>query len=145
MLTIKLQHPTDVIIRCTMLDYLKEIGPDKAKKKLANKYKDIFYEYTTTDDEVLYDFIWDKLLFELDLDSLNNIMNHLEDEVFEVEAAQGKAVAEKKVEMMKEQEAHYPVAKDINLLDFARKKIQDSKNKIVGLDGRELKSTRGIL
>ena len=72
-------------------------------------------------------------------------MNHLEDEVFEVEAAQGKAVAEKKVEMMKEQEAHYPVAKDINLLDFARKKIQDSKNKIVGLDGRELKSSRGIL
>ena len=145
MLTIKLQHPTDVIIRCTMLDYLKEIGPDKAKKKLANKYKDIFYEYTTTDDKVLYDFIWDKLLFELDLNSLNNIMNHLEDEVFEVEAAQGKAVAEKKVEMMKKQEVHYPVAKDNNFLDFARKKIQDSKNKIVGLDGRELKSSRGIL
>lgn len=144
MLTIKLQHPSDIIIRCTMLDYLKEIGAEKAKKKLVNKFKGIFYEIES-EGKITYDFIWDKLLFELDLDSLNSIMNHLEDEVFEVEKEQGKAVAQKRVEKMKEQEAHTPTLKDITLLDFARKKIADNKNKIVGLDGKAINSNRGIL
>lgn len=135
MLKLKLQHPADVIARCYMLDYLREIGPKKAREVLAGRVEGIFYVYTDPNsEEEKEDFNWELLMFELPVKELNLIMSFLEDEVWAVEQAQGKFVAE---EAAKKLRGGKPV--DVNLMALAKAKIADSKNKILGIDGKPLK------
>lgn len=141
MLRLKIQHPQDVLARAYMLDYLKEIGPVQARKTLAGRVEGIFYVYTDPQsNEEKVDFNWELLLFDLPIKNLNLIMEFLEKDVWEVERQQGKIVAE---EAAKKMEGGSPV--DINLYSLAKAKIAEAKGKIVGLDGKPIKSNRGIL
>lgn len=140
MLQMKLQHPNDIITRVLMLDYLKEITPEVAYEKLQETTPGIFYTYTDKDDKEGVDFNWEKLLFHLDLSKVNEIMNQLEEEVFAVEKAQGKIVAK---ELAKKSDTTRET--NINLLDYAKVKIAENKTKIVGLDGKSIKLSGGLL
>lgn len=134
MLTLKTQHPQDVIARAYMLDYLREIGPEKVRKELNGRVEGIFYVYTEpgTEEEKV-DFNWELLLFTLPVKELNLIMSFIEPLVWEVENQQGKIIAE---EAAKKLEGGKPV--DINLMAYAQAKIAENRNKIVGLDGKPL-------
>ena len=118
-----------------MLDYLREIGPEKVRKELNGRVEGIFYAYTEpgTEEEKV-DFNWELLLFTLPVKELNLIMSFIEPLVWEVENQQGKIIAE---EAAKKLEGGKPV--DINLMAYAQAKIAENRNKIVGLDGKPLK------
>lgn len=135
MLTLKTQHPQDVIARAYMLDYLREIGPEKVRKELNGRVEGIFYVYTEPNtEEEKVDFNWELLLFTLPVKELNLIMSFIEPLVWEVENQQGKIIAE---EAAKKLEGGKPV--DINLMAYAQAKLAENRNKIVGLDGKPLR------
>ena len=136
MLTLKIQHPQDVIARVYMLDYLREIGPEKVRKELNGRVEGIFYVYTKPDsEEEQVDFNWELLLFTLPVKELNLIMSFIEPLVWEVERQQGKVIAQEAAKKLEGGQSA-----DINLLAYAQAKLAESKGKILGLDGKPLKS-----
>lgn len=141
MLTLKIQHPQDVIARCYMLDYLREIGAKKVRETLAGRVEGIFYTYTLEEGgEEQVDFNWELLMFTLPVKELNLIMSFIEPLVWEVEQQQGKIIAQ---ESAKKLEGGKPV--DINLMAYAQAKLAERRGKILGLDGKPLDNNRGIL
>lgn len=139
MLTLKTQHPQDVIARAYMIDYLREVTPDKAYEVLSNTITGVFYEFENLEGETAVDYNWESLLFVLTLDELQIIMNKLEDLVWEVEKQQGKIVAE---EVTKKLDGGKPV--DVNLLAYAQAKLAQQRNQILGIDGKPI-NDRGVL
>ena len=139
MLTLKTQHPQDIITRAYMIDYLREVTPDKAYEVLNNTITGVFYEFETLEGETAVDYNWESLLFVLTLDELQVVMNKLEDLVWEVEKQQGKIVAE---EVAKKLDGGKPV--DINLLAYAQAKLSQQRNQILGINGKPI-NDRGVL
>lgn len=139
MLTLKTQHPQDVIARVYMIDYLREITPGRAYEVLGRTLEGVFYEFENTEGEITVDFNWESLLFILTIDELQLVMNKLEKLVWEVEEQQSKVVAK---EIEKKIDSGKPV--DINLLAYAQAKLAQQKNQILGIDGKPIGS-RGIL
>ena len=139
MLTLKTQHPQDIITRAYMIDYLREVTPDKAYEVLNNTITGVFYEFETLEGETAVDYNWESLLFVLTLDELQVVMNKLEDVVWEVEKQQGKIVAE---EVAKKLDGGKPV--DINLLAYAQAKLSQQRNQILGINGKPI-NDRGVL
>ena len=139
MLTLKTQHPQDIITRAYMIDYLREVTPDKAYEVLNNTITGVFYEFENLEGETAVDYNWESLLFVLTLDELQVVMNKLEDLVWEVEKQQGKIVAE---EVAKKLDGGKPV--DINLLAYAQAKLAQQRNQILGIDGKPI-NDRGVL
>mgnify|MGYP003585387752 CR=1 FL=1 len=139
MLTLKTQHPQEVIGRVYMIDYLREITPDKAYEVLGKTLEGVFYEFENTEGEIAVDFNWESLLFVLTMDELQVVMNKLEKLVWEVEEQQSKVVAK---EIEKKIDGGKPV--DINLLAYAQAKLAQQKNQILGIDGKPI-GGRGIL
>lgn len=138
MLVFKQQHPQDVVTRAIMLDYLKEIGARKVYDKFGDLDLEIFYTFTMEEDGVEeVDFNWEALLFTVNLEQLNALMNALTDELLEVEEQQGKIIAE---EQAKKLAGGAPV--DINLLTFAKAKLAEQKLQILDINGKKIGSNK---
>ena len=123
----KLQHPQDLVSRLFILEYIKELGPDIIKEKLADGEANFWLYKFEGEEKIEYDFNWEYLLFVIPLSNLSHIMERYLDEVEKIEEKRQSEYNRYKEEHLKEELAK-PV--DINLYDIARADIKNQSNKL---------------
>lgn len=122
----KFQHPSDLISRLFILEYMKEVDTKVLYEK-ANKYQKelMFYKFSNGEDFEEVDINWEYCLFEATLYQLENFMKNFLEEIEEVEAKRSK-LYEKAREDLIQEKLREPV--DINIMDLAKTEIDKSKN-----------------
>ena len=123
----KLQHPQDLVSRLFILEYIKELGPDIIKEKLADGEANFWLYKFEGEEKIEYDFNWEYLLFVIPLSNLSHIMERYLDEVEKIEEKRQSEYNRYKEEHLKEELAK-PV--DINIYDIARADIKNQSNKL---------------
>lgn len=122
----KHQHPSDLISRLFMLEYMREIGADELYTK-ANKHQKekFFYKFTTENSEgnqevESVDINYEYCTFIASLHELESFMKLFLEEINIVEAKRSKIYKAAREEMLEEERAS-PV--DINIMDMAQTEI----------------------
>ena len=123
----KLQHPQDLVSRLFILEYIKELGPDIIKEKLADGEANFWLYKFEGEEKVEYDFNWEYLLFVIPLSNLSHIMERYLDEVEKIERKRQSEYNRYKEEHLKE-ELTKPA--DINLYDLARADMKNQSSKL---------------
>lgn len=81
----KLEHPNNIVSRMYILEYIRDLGVDTIKSKLApGEIKNWLYEFSDGEN-VEYDFIWEYLLFTIPLSSLEKVMTRYLEEINKIE------------------------------------------------------------
>lgn len=117
----KHQHPSDLISRLFMLEYMREIGAEVLYTK-ANKYQKekFFYKFTGEDNTESVDINYEYCTFIATLHELEKFMEQFLEEIEEVEAKRSKIYKEVREQMIEEKMSE-PV--DINVMDLAQTEI----------------------
>ena len=123
----KLQHPQDLVSRLFILEYIKELGPDIIKEKLADGEANFWLYKFEGEEKIEYDFNWEYLLFVIPLSNLSYIMERYLDEVEKIEEKRQSEYNRYKEEHLKE-ELTKPA--DINLYDLARADMKNQSSKL---------------
>lgn len=125
----KFQHPSDLISRLFILEYMREIGADVLYTK-ANKHQKekFFYKFTTEDEQEAVDINYEYCTFLATLYELESFLKLFLDEIAEVEASREKIYEAAKEKIIEERQA---MPADINVMDLAQTEIE--KNKPGGL------------
>ena len=123
----KLQHPQDLVSRLFILEYIKELGPDIIKEKLADGEANFWLYKFEGEEKVEYDFNWEYLLFVIPLSNLSHIMERYLDEVEKIERKRQSEYNRYKEEHLKEELAK---PADINLYDLARADMKNQSSKL---------------
>ena len=121
----KLQHPQDLVSRLFILEYIKELGPDIIKEKLADGEANFWLYKFEGEEKIEYDFNWEYLLFVIPLSNLSHIMERYLDEVEEIEKKR-QSQYKKLIQERYEQEAAEPA--EINLYDYAKADMDQKNN-----------------
>ena len=136
----KLQHPSDLISKMFMLEYMRELGAQKLYSKATpEQRKNMFYKFIDSDNETTeIDLNWEALLFECTLLHLEGLLKHFLDEIEEIE--EKRIVEQQKIlnsdvdkhSNFLESQAPRGSTTDINLMDFAAAKIKENNsNKLI--------------
>ena len=123
----KLQQPQDLVSRLFILEYIKELGPDIIKEKLADGEANFWLYKFEGEEKIEYDFNWEYLLFVIPLSNLSYIMERYLDEVEKIEEKRQSEYNRYKEEHLKEELAK-PV--DINIYDIARADMKNQSSKL---------------
>ena len=117
----KHQHPSDLISRLFMLEYMREVGAEDLYKK-ANKHQReyMFYKFSDEEDNETVDINWEYCTFLASLHQLESFMKLFLKELDEIEASRAK-IYEAKIAEEKEEERIAPA--DINVMDLAATEI----------------------
>jgi hypothetical protein len=131
----KFQHPSDLISRLFILEYMREIGAStlysKANKHQRNKF---FYKFTSEDTEGTQeiesvDINYEYCLFIATLHELESFLKLFLDEIEQVEASRQKIYKEAKKKLIEER-IKAPV--DINIMDLAQTEInKNNSNELI--------------
>lgn len=138
MTTFKLQHPQDLISRLFILEYIRELGIDTIISKLTDGEKRFWTYKFESEDREEYDFNWEYLLFVIPIGNLSHIMERYLEEIDSIETSRQEFINKQKEELIQEK-LSTPV--DMNLMDFAKAQIDQSKDASLLHYG----SDRGIL
>lgn len=123
----KLQHPSDLISRLFILEYMRDIGPTELYKK-ANQYQKeaLFYKFT---DEITntesVDLNWEALIFEVTLHQLEVLMSNFMEEMKNIDETRKKSFVKKAKEIIKKEQM---IPTSINVMDLANTKIKESQD-----------------
>ena len=121
----KLQHPSDLISRMFILEYMRELGAQQMYNK-ANKYqkKELFYKFIDEENNIeAVDINWEYCIFEATIFQLEGLCKLFLKEIKDIEEKREKFYKQQ-VEQIGEERAAQPV--DINIMDLAATEI--SKN-----------------
>lgn len=131
----KFQHPSDLISRLFMLEYMREIGADTLYSK-ANKHQraKFFYKFSSEDEAGTQeiesvDINYEYCLFVATLHELESFLKLFLDEIAVIEEDRAKAYKEIKEKIVEERIAT-PV--DINIMDLAQTEInKNNSNELI--------------
>lgn len=120
-------HPSDLLSRLFILEYMREIGAQELYEK-ANKYQKqkLFYKFTDEDQKETVDINYEFCLFMATLYELEVFLKLFLEEIKEIDKGRKKIYKgilkeKEKAEQMK------PV--DINIMDLAQTEIKKSNSK----------------
>lgn len=118
----KFQHPSDIVSRVFILEYMKDLGPKVLYEK-ANKHQKelMFYKFTNEEDFEDVDVNWEYCMFSATLYQLESFMKLFLKEIEELEASR-KAQYDKIAEQLRQEEIAAPT--DINVMDLAATEIK---------------------
>jgi len=123
----KLEHPSNLITRMFILEYIKEIGPKALYEKAnATERKDLFYKFTDESkgiEEV--DINWESLLFRITLSQLEIFLSKFMTEIENIDALRQVALKARAEEKVQEEVA---TPTDINIYDMAQTEIRKNQN-----------------
>lgn len=127
----KFQHPSDLISRLFILEYMREIGADTLYAK-ANKYQKekLFYKFSSEDSDgkttlESVDINYEYCTFIATLHELESFLKLFLDEIAKVEESRAK-IYEAATKQKIEEEVKAPV--DINIMDLAKTEIDKNKS-----------------
>lgn len=126
----KHEHPSNLISRLFMLEYIREIGADTLYTK-ANKYQKekFFYKFSSDDGVEALDINYEYCLFIATLHELEGLLKFFLDELEEIEAQRAETYKVEREKLLEEQ-AVAPV--DINIMDLAQTEInKNDGNKLI--------------
>lgn len=126
----KHEHPSNLISRLFMLEYIREIGADTLYTK-ANKYQKekFFYKFSSDDGIEALDINYEYCLFIATLHELEGLLKFFLDELEEIEAQRAETYKVEREKLIEEQAAA-PV--DINIMDLAQTEInKNDGNKLI--------------
>lgn len=126
----KHEHPSNLISRLFMLEYIREIGADTLYTK-ANKYQKekFFYKFSSDDGVEALDINYEYCLFIATLHELEGLLKFFLDELEEIEAQRAETYKVEREKLIEEQAAA-PV--DINIMDLAQTEInKNDGNKLI--------------
>jgi hypothetical protein len=126
----KLQHPADLISRLFILEYMRELTPEKLYEK-ANpiQKKNLFYKYVGENEEELIDINWEYCLFEALFTELEGLMKNFLPEIEEIESLRNNTVYKKAVDTHIKEEISKSVS--INLMDIAKADINKNDRRLL--------------
>jgi|SRR6187402_443717 len=126
----KLQHPSDLISRLFILEYIRELGPEQLYAKANNHQKEnLFYKFLDDNENEAVDINWEYCIFVATLPQLEHFLSGFLDEIETIDAKRSsdfRAIREQMIEA----EVNAPT--DINLMDIAKTEIENSRGKIIG-------------
>lgn len=131
----KATHPTDLISRLFLLEYLRELGPDMLYSRANKNEKELFfYKYENIEGGTFVDINWERLVFDTELSHLETFAKKYLEEIEEIEKARQPLMAAK-YEQQKAEEAAMPM--DINIMDLAQSEIRKNNDpsQITGSNG----------
>ncbi len=128
----KFQHPSDLISRLFILEYMREIGAETLYSK-ANKHQKelMFYKFTDNEDIEAVDINWEYCIFVATLYQLETFLKNFLEEIEEVEAKRSKIYKQAREEIINEEIAK-PV--DVNIMDLAATEIKKNQEGGLKLD-----------
>lgn len=126
-MTFKLQHPSDLISKMFILEYMRELTPELLHTKASDAEKGLmFYKFIGEGDVTHVDFSWEYLLFESSMSDLEKLLSKYEKEIEVLEKKKNAKLVQNSKQLELDLQSQ-PV--DINVYDLAQAEIKKNNDK----------------